>query len=219
MSFLALLAGAKKAYDIYGEITGLFVDETERILHEIAERELMSAIRTMDDSKHSRNNKREIASAITQMRLALAKTDDLITKCQISLLVSLCYKALGEPDLAGHFSDTAIKYFTQDTDEKLDSVMAAISVAKFFANPIVSVLMMRPHIVSPTTASACVQYNLLIAHLRNIGIESIGKEVSLSEIVSMRSALDFERFRSATKHLVTQSQAQFKSAIDLILKD
>ena len=119
MEFLILLANAKTAYSTYKTINDIFVDKTKEVMRAISEKELRSAIKTLDDIKHSNDKEREFSSAITQLRLALEKMDsDAINKWKTALLIALCYKAINESSLSLKFGDRAIEYFSKYIEEQ-----------------------------------------------------------------------------------------------------
>jgi len=119
MSYLVLLANAKELYDVCKTINELFVDETKEILRAISEKELISAIKTLDDIKYSNDKRRELASTITQLRLANEKMDSAdVIKAETALLIALCYKTLNEIELSLKFGDSAVEYFNKYIDSK-----------------------------------------------------------------------------------------------------
>jgi len=112
INFLDLLSTAKEVYDNYKSIHELLVDETARIINAIGERELNSALKTLDDIRYSKNVQREFSSVITQLRLALEKISSKTTKkSKVALLIALCYKFIGEYQLSSQFGARSITFF------------------------------------------------------------------------------------------------------------
>ena len=112
MNFLALLTTAKEVYDNGKTIHELLVDKTAQIINAIGEKELTSALKTLDDIKYSKNVYREFSSVITQLRLSLEKLSSKTNKkCKVALLIALCYKFIGEHQLSSQFGVRSISYF------------------------------------------------------------------------------------------------------------
>lgn len=112
MSFLALLTTAKEVYDNGKTIHELLVDKTAQIINAIGEKELTSALKTLDDIRYSKNVHREFSSVITQLRLSLEKISSKTTKkSKVALLIALCYKFIGEYQLSSQFGARSISYF------------------------------------------------------------------------------------------------------------
>jgi len=114
MRFLILLTNAKTAYSAYKTINDIFVDKTKEVMQAIGKKELQSAIKTLEDIRHSNDKNREFASAITQLRLAMEKMDaENANKWKTALLLALCYKVLNENILSERFGESAKEYFTK----------------------------------------------------------------------------------------------------------
>jgi hypothetical protein len=121
MQFFVLLTNAQDIYKIYKALDGFFVDKTKEIMLSISEKELSSAIKTLDDIKHSNNKNREFSSVITQLRLAIEKMDsDAINKWKTAILIALCYKVLNEKALSLKFGNHAIEYFDNYIETKIN---------------------------------------------------------------------------------------------------
>lgn len=122
MDFLLILKAVKDAYDLHQTISDLCVDKTALILESISDCEVQSAQKTLQDCKTSNDRSREIASAITQLRLAMEKTTSTKRKCQIAALIASCYQLLRDKALAMQYRDDCIMYFTSLTDNYLSDV-------------------------------------------------------------------------------------------------
>lgn len=113
MSFLLSIEGLKQAFAI-GRFSYNFISKAESVIVEIGKNELNAAINSIRDMRISNNPERELNMAITQLRSALqhfdSKADNffvsygtLESRWKTSLLISICYYALGEKDLCIQF--------------------------------------------------------------------------------------------------------------------
>jgi hypothetical protein len=129
MAFLELLATAKKIYDTYGFIENTLTDHMAVMMRNIAQKEMESAIKTLADSKISNNKEREFASAVTQLRLALEKTDEELIKAKIAAVISFCYSVLNEARLSRSFEADSINFFNSYYDRELNAIVQGANIA------------------------------------------------------------------------------------------
>ena len=113
----SLLKELKEVYDLLNTISDIVIDKTARIVQIVeenaAEKEFLAARQALEDAKRSNNPARELESAITLLRTALNKTSDLEKSYQISMTITLCYRMLGEAELARSYGNKAIEYVDQ----------------------------------------------------------------------------------------------------------
>lgn len=90
----------------------LFLTGAKDYMYQIAEKELQSAIRTLDDVQESNNYEREISSVITQLRLSMEKFKCYEQeKFQIAALIALCYHFVNDNKLTKKYIDISCAYF------------------------------------------------------------------------------------------------------------
>ena len=205
MTFFELISAAQKIYALYGFIENTLTDHMSMIMREVAEAEMVSAIKTLEDSKISNNREREFASAITQLRLALGKTKDDLVKAKIAAIIWFCYTVLKEEQLARSFENDSLRYFNSYYDRELNDI---VGISKFIKNPcfIPNVQLVRnmQHI------KLILLYNQLIDTTKDIGLDMVEKksgECTGVEIIQMM--FDENYIEERATRLVERAKAQY----------
>lgn len=116
MDFFCIISTLKNAYSAY-KLSQSFVDKFEFTINQIGETELESSLVTIKDSVLSTTPKREIDSAITQLRLSFGKLNGAnYHKTQVATLLSILYYCVGEIELGKQYKEISIETFSHFID-------------------------------------------------------------------------------------------------------
>jgi hypothetical protein len=211
MTFWELLCAAKKIYDLYGYIESKLTDQISVIMQNIAQKELESAIKTLADSKISSNKEREFASAITQLRLALEKTDEKLVKAKITAVIAFCYSVLNEAHLAQSYEENSLRYFDSYYDSKLTAITNETTIANGLIGSVRSVKVAM-------LTSLIAEYNQLVDYAKDFGLDVDESKIDFGEGALMASALmlvplslpfDLTGIGPRTSRLVQKAKRQY----------
>jgi hypothetical protein len=168
LTFWQLLCKAKEIYDYYEYIESKFIDRISLVMQNISKKELQSALTTLADAEVSNCKEREISSAITQLRLALEKTNEDIVAAKIAAITAFCYSILNEVPLAQKYEDKSVHYFESHCDKKLTE----IKISSQF-----SMVSIHNYIRPISIMHAVSVYNQLLVDAKDFGLNVEHEEI------------------------------------------
>jgi hypothetical protein len=169
LTFWQLLCKAKEIYDYYEYIESKFIDRISLVMQNISKKELQSALTTLADAEVSNCKEREISSAITQLRLALEKTNEDIVAAKIAAITALCYSILNEVPLAQKYEDKSVHYFESHCDKRLTEMKISSQMAMASINI---------HNIRPISIMHAVSvYNQLLVDAKDFGLNVEHEEI------------------------------------------
>jgi hypothetical protein len=176
LTFWQLLCKAKEIYDYYEYIESKFIDRISLVMQNISKKELQSALTTLADAEVSNCKEREISSAITQLRLALEKTNEDIVAAKIAAITALCYSILNEVPLAKKYENKSVHYFESHCDKKLTEMKISSGIPMASINIGIKQISIM-HAVSI--------YNQLLVDAKDFGLNIKHEEIDILSGVFM----------------------------------